>query len=88
MTHLFSKVSSQAQIEKAFAAYDKVRRPRSQHQVDLSRKHGDIYNYAADGMEKDPEAMRAFFKESASFSNNADLQAQNDNAMKVFEESL
>ncbi|EME44161.1 hypothetical protein DOTSEDRAFT_80005 [Dothistroma septosporum NZE10] len=88
MTHLFSEVSSPSQVEKALAAYDKIRRPRSQHQVDLSRKHGDIYNYAADGMENDPEAMRAFFKESASFSNNADLQAQNDNAMKAFKESL
>ncbi|KAK4983607.1 hypothetical protein LTR66_002820 [Elasticomyces elasticus] len=85
---LFSRVTDGEQIEKAFAAYDTVRRPRSQKVVDLARQFGRVYAYAEDGMHEDPVRMKKFFAGAAAFTNNADLQAQNDEAMRIFENSL
>lgn len=85
---LFSKVKDVSQVEKAFAAYDTIRRPRSQAIVDLSRKFGRAYNYNEEGLRDSPEAMRKFFKEAAFFTNNVDMAKQNDDAMKLFESSL
>ncbi|CAK4023602.1 hypothetical protein DOTSEDRAFT_80005 [Lecanosticta acicola] len=82
--HLFSKVHDVSQIEKAFAAYDTTRRPRSQAVVEISRKYGRVYGYAEGNMHEDPEQMRAFFKESAAFTNNADLTKQNQDAMDLY----
>ena len=39
-------------IEDALAAYDYVRRPRSQAVVDIARKFGRIYAYAEDGSKR------------------------------------
>jgi len=85
LDYLFSRVSSPDQIEALFSAYDTTRRPRSQEVVDLARKFGRVYAYAEDGMHEDPTKMKQFFAGAAAFTNNADLQKQNDDAMKLFE---
>lgn len=84
LDHLFSRVSSLEQIEPALIAYDTVRRPRSQKVVDLARQFGRVYAYAEDGMHEDPARMKQFFAGAAAFTNNADLQKQNDDAMDIF----
>ena len=42
-------------VEKMFAAYDTVRRPRSQAVVDLARRFGRVYAFAEDGMHEEGE---------------------------------
>ncbi|EMC95131.1 hypothetical protein BAUCODRAFT_35123 [Baudoinia panamericana UAMH 10762] len=88
LDYLFSKVTDTAQIEAAFSAYDTTRRPRSQEVVDLARKFGRVYAYAEDGMHNDPTKMKQFFAGAAAFTNNADLQKQNDDAMGLFESAV
>ena len=82
--HLFTQVTNVSHVAKAFAAFDAVRRPRSQTIVDISRKFGRVYHYAEDDMHKDLERMRAFFRESAAFTNDADLTKQNQDAMDLY----
>jgi salicylate hydroxylase len=84
LDHLFSEVRGVEQIPAAFQAFDTVRRPRSQHVVDLARQFGRVYAYAEDGMHEDPARMKQFFAGAAAFTNNADLQRQNDDAMGLF----
>jgi len=88
LDHLFSKVTTPSHIDAAFAAYDTTRRPRSQEVVDIARKFGRVYAYAEDGMHEDPTKMKQFFAGAAAFTNNADLQKQNDDAMKLFESAV
>lgn len=88
LDYLFSKVTSPAQVEAAFSAYDTTRRPRSQAVVDMARKFGRVYAYAEDGMHEDPAKMKQFFGGAAAFTNNADLQKQNDDAMNLFESAI
>ncbi|RMY74390.1 hypothetical protein D0863_03270 [Hortaea werneckii] len=84
LDHLFSRVTSPDQIEAAFSAYDTTRRPRSQAVVDLARKFGRVYAYAEESMHEDPAKMKQFFGGAAAFTNNADLQRQNEDAMRLF----
>jgi salicylate hydroxylase len=86
--HLFSAIETSDQIPIAFAAYDAVRRPRSQAVVDLARKFGRVYAYAESDMLNQPEKMRAFFKEAAAFTNNFDVPKQNDDAMTLMRKWL
>ena len=73
-------------IPLALAAYDAVRRPRSQAVVELARKFGRVYAYAEDGMHEDPERLKKFFAESARFTNEFDVAGQNRAALERFEE--
>lgn len=81
---LFAQLADASQIAAAFEAYDTVRRPRSQKVVDLARQFGRVYAYAEDGMHEDPTRMKQFFAGAAAFTNNADLQRQNDDAVGLF----
>lgn len=88
VNHIFTKVTSKDRIEKAFEAFDKSRRSRSQAVVDISRKFGRVYGYAEGDMHTDPAKMKAFFKEAGGFTNNVDMVKQNEDAMKAFESLL
>ncbi|KAI0898104.1 FAD/NAD(P)-binding domain-containing protein [Annulohypoxylon nitens] len=81
---LFAQVKCPSQISHALAAFDEVRKPRSQAVVDMGRKFGRVYAYAEDGMHEDPERMKAFFAEMASFTNDFDVSGQNDAALRIF----
>jgi len=98
LDHLFSRVKSPSQIKAALAAYDAVRRKRSQEVVELSRRFGRVYAHCSDGeiygdgeersdtpLVEDPERLREFFAKAAAFTNNFDLKKQNDEAMEVYE---
>lgn len=45
LSNLLGQVNSTADLEKAFKAYDAVRRPRSQKVVTTSRQASDIYEF-------------------------------------------
>jgi salicylate hydroxylase len=85
LDYLFSKADSPSQVEAVLSSYDATRRPRSQAVVDLARKFGRIYAYAEDGMHNDPARLKQFFAGAAAFTNNADLQKQNEDAMMLYE---
>ncbi|KAI2608887.1 FAD/NAD(P)-binding domain-containing protein [Hypoxylon fragiforme] len=95
--HLFARgVASAAQIGSALIAYDAARRPRSQRVVEVARRFGRVYAFAEeDGegegegrkmMHEDPERMREFFAEMARFTNEFDVEGQNEEALRVFGE--
>lgn len=84
LDHLFTKLDDTSQIEALLSAYDATRRPRSQTVVDIARKFGRVYAYAEGDMHQHPADMKKFFGQSAGFSNNADLDKQNDDAMQLF----
>ncbi|KAI0166774.1 FAD/NAD(P)-binding domain-containing protein [Hypoxylon sp. FL1284] len=82
---LLGAVRGVDRLPAALRAYDAVRRPRSQAVVDLARRFGRMYAYAEDGApHEDPERMRAFFAEAAAFTNNFNVSAQNEAALKLF----
>ncbi|KAL1310549.1 hypothetical protein AAFC00_000829 [Neodothiora populina] len=88
LTALFSKVTALSQVSKALAAYDTIRRPRSQRVVEIACDFGRLYDFALPGVEDNPMKMKQFMGKSAAFTNNADLNKQNEDAVKLFEESL
>lgn len=88
LDHLFGKVEKKADIEAALAAYDAIRRPRSQAVVDLARAFGRVYAYADKDICESPEKIRAFFARAAVFTNDVDLKKQNDHAMAVYEKTV
>jgi len=88
LDHLFGRVKQASRIEAALAAYDTVRRPRSQSVVNLARAFGRVYAYAEGDMHENPQKIRDFFAGAAVFTNEADLKKQNDEAMELYERSI
>ena len=84
---LFRHVTDKSQISAAFAAFDKVRRPRANRVVELSRMAGGVYTYHLDGVWNEDEGLGAFkekWKTIGSFTNDADLTTQNQTAVDAF----
>jgi salicylate hydroxylase len=88
LDHLFGRVKEVSQIEAALAAFDAVRRPRSQKVVDIARAFGRVYAYAEGNLHEDPQGMRDFFAEAAAFTNEVDLNKQNRDALEIYESIL
>ena len=88
LDHLFARVEDVSHIEAALAAFDAVRRPRSQKVVDIARTFGRVYAYAEGNLHEDPQGMRDFFAEAAAFTNEVDLNKQNRDALEIYESIL
>ena len=58
LSNLLGSVQKASEIEKAFKAYDFVRRHRTQKLVTSSRKAGKVYDFEGDGVGDDLDAMR------------------------------
>lgn len=85
---LFDHVKKPGAVAPALQAFCRVRRPRSQAVVDLARKFGRVYAFAEDGMHEDPARMKTFFAQMAAFTNDFDVKSQNDEALRLFRQSL
>ena len=85
---LFARLKDRSQIPYLFQAYEQVRRPRAQKVVDMSRAFGLLYGYSLPGIGDDVDKMRKYVQDINSCTNDADLQKQNAEAVKVFEESI
>ncbi|CAG8949645.1 hypothetical protein HYFRA_00007879 [Hymenoscyphus fraxineus] len=59
LSRLMGKISSVDEIEKAFKAYDAIRRPRSQKVVETSRDAAAVYEFEDDSLGTDLEKVRA-----------------------------
>ncbi len=88
LSTLLGRVRDPMLIPNAFAAYDQVRRPRSQRVVTTSREAGRLYGMMAEGVGGDLEKIRERTGRRMEWIWNRDLERQNGEAVALFEESL
>ena len=86
---LFAQVNTLDDIHCALAAFDAARRPRSSRVVEIAREVGQFFHYRfgdawkeGDGIEK----LKERFRTAASFTNDADLSVQSQEAVDAFRE--
>ena len=84
LTALFEHVQELKDIEYAFAAYDAVRRPRSQKITELSREYGRIYAFMEPGIEDDLDKIRQRMYEGEMFASQIDIEQQNKDTTRRF----
>lgn len=58
MSVVLAEIEDASKIEKAFEAFDAVRRPRTQRLVATGREAAEVYECEADGIGEDREAFR------------------------------
>jgi salicylate hydroxylase len=79
------------EVEAALRAYDEVRRPRSQKVAALSRQFGRMYAFIEPGVGgpgRDLDGMRRIMGAGGTFTNNIDLDAQNEAAVLRFKAAV
>lgn len=81
---LFKEVKKLEEVDYALQAYDEVRRPRSQKVTELSRQYGRMYAFIEPGVGRDLDKTRKILGAGAVFTNNVDLDAQNEAAISSF----
>ncbi|KUJ08217.1 FAD/NAD(P)-binding domain-containing protein [Mollisia scopiformis] len=84
LTALFEHVTKLEQVEKALGVYDELRRPRTQKIAELSRQFGRMYAFAEEGVGDDLGKMRAILGAGAKYTNDVDLKALNEEAVRNF----
>ncbi|KAH9884748.1 hypothetical protein F4778DRAFT_552833 [Xylariomycetidae sp. FL2044] len=80
LTGIFRHISSGDEIAAALGAFDRIRRPRSQKVVDLTRLMGRLQSLD----EEDVESMERQMREAAMFTNFVDMPAQVQDAVDFF----
>ena len=85
---LLGRVHNKKNLPNVLAAYDQVRRPRSQRNVTTSREAGEIDFMRSKGAEDNVEKMREKLDGRMHWIWNRDLMAQNEAAIRLFEESI
>ena len=86
LSKLLASVNDVGGLESAFAAYDAVRRPRSQRLVASSRKIGEIYDFEDEVIGDNMEAMREHLEHAWDWIWNEDLGRQLENAQLLLKE--
>lgn len=85
---LLGRVHDLKHIPNAFAAYDQVRKPRSQRVVKTSREAGALFGMMAEGVGSDLQKIGERAQNRMHWIWNRDLGKQNSEAVALFEESL
>ena len=85
---LLGRMRDAKHIPNAFAAYDQVRKARSQRVVTTSREAGLLYGMMAKGVGGDLEKIRQKTQARKNWIWNRDMGKQNAEAIALFEESL
>ncbi|KAL6720002.1 hypothetical protein ACLMJK_001923 [Lecanora helva] len=85
---LLSKVTDPKQIPHAFAAFDLVRRPRTQKVMETSLEAGYLQGMMQEGVGDDIEKVRELMSTRMHWIWNRDLDAQNEEAIALFHERL
>jgi salicylate hydroxylase len=80
LSKLLASIKSVGELESAFAAYDAVRRPRSQRLVSSSRKVGDVYNFEDGVIGDNMGAMREYLEHAWDWIWKEDLDRQLEKA--------
>lgn len=81
---LFQQLKTSEQIPALLAAFDQIRRPRSQKVVEISRQFGRI-NMMLDPPDHNLDEIRRICGEGAAYCSNIDIEAQNQEAVRAFE---
>jgi salicylate hydroxylase len=85
LTSLFQHVRSVGDIYEAFAAFDQVRKPRSQRVVETSKVAGNLYSMTDSRVRESKEEFRRTFETRMKWLWDIDLYAHIDHALFAFE---
>jgi salicylate hydroxylase len=77
------RVTSPADVEVVFAAFNEVRKERGQWLVKASRRAGDLYEWRAEGVGKDFEKIEREINESNAVIGTANVRKMCDEAMRA-----
>lgn len=84
MSRVMALVYTSEGIERAFVAYDRVRRPRSQRQVATAREAGLLYDLQAPGIGDDWEKIREQLRVRQNWLWERDLEVDTRDAEEAF----
>ncbi|QIX00185.1 hypothetical protein AMS68_005702 [Peltaster fructicola] len=84
MSKTMAHVYKAEDIPKAFAAFDKVRRPRTQKQVKTAHEAGMLYDLELPGYDDDFNKIEASLQERMSWIWDHDLEADIQEAARIF----
>ena len=87
LSALFEKVLVSDDIPKALSAYDQIRRPRAQKNVSTSRESGKLMAMQLEGVGSDLAKMQERFETRMKWIWEMDLEKQNEEALRLFEEA-
>ena len=83
LSNLLGKINNAEEIEKAFKAYDAIRRPRSQKVVTTSREAVKIYEFEDEELGSDLEKIKKRLGERYNWIWNEDMNAQLQEALRL-----
>ncbi len=86
LSRLLASIDGVDQLESAFAAYDAVRRPRSQRLVASSRKTGEVYDFEDEVIGGNMEATRHYLQHAWDWIWKEDLNRQVETAQLCLQE--
>ena len=85
LSELLKEATSKEDVERAFMAYDEVRRPRSQKNVVTSEEAGRLYEFELEG--DDLQKIEEKFKTRMRWIWDIDLEAEVERAKKIYREA-
>lgn len=86
LSRLLASIGSVGELESAFAAYDGVRRPRSQRLVASSRRTGEVYDFEDEITGDSMKATREYLEQAWDWIWNEDLNRQLEMAQLYLKE--
>jgi len=86
MSRVMAHVYHSEDISRAFAAYDRVRRPRSQAQVQTAYESGWLYDLQAEGIGDDWEKVKHKLATKQQWIWEHDLEADVKEAVRIYHE--
>ncbi|KAF2641614.1 mannitol 1-phosphate dehydrogenase [Massarina eburnea CBS 473.64] len=85
MSALLKEVKGVEDFERAFKAFDEVRRPRSQKNVVTSTQAGMLYDFEGEGTGDDLEKIEPEFKDRMKWIWNVDLEGEIEKAKGIYQ---
>ncbi|KAI1148422.1 mannitol 1-phosphate dehydrogenase 2 [Nemania diffusa] len=85
--NLIGEANSVADLDKAFKAYEEVRKTRSQKVVTTSREAGQIWDFEGEGIKDDLDALQRNMQVRMHWIWNNDLPADLERAKAIFRQS-
>jgi salicylate hydroxylase len=86
LSQLLGQVQEKTDLQKAFKAYDAVRRPRTQKLVSTSRDAGCLYEFQKESVRDDVEALRNNLEGRMRWVWDIDLEEHLQEAMRIYRE--
>ena len=83
LSNLLGSIDQSSDIERAFKAYDAVRRPRVEKMVTTSREAGKITAFEGEGTGDDPQAIKANLDRRWEWIWEEDLEKELEDALKL-----